>query len=259
MTSRGELRSLSRSSVGYFARVGAAVALAVLLRGVAEAVCGDGNLEGGEGCDDGNTVDGDCCSSTCTFESNGSPCSGTTLCRQSGQCDGSGTCEAVPRGGCRTAVKSSLKMKDNNGNDAMDKMRWKWSHGEATSLQEFGVPTGTTNYALCIYAAGDLISEAEIAANPYLWLPTSDGYKYKDPGETSDGIRKVRLEAGEASEAKASVQGKGENLPDPMLNLPLPVTVQLVNTENLCLGAVYDMADVEINNPARFKATAINK
>src|SRR5262245_56430700 len=150
-------------------------------------------------------------------------------------------------------------MKDNNRKDAMDKMRWKWSHGEATSLQEFGVPTGTTNYALCIYAAGALISDAEIAASPYFWVPTSKGYKYKDPGETSDGIRKVGLEAGAASEAKASVQGKGENLPDPVLNLPLPVTVQLVNTENICLGAVYDMADVEINNPARFKATAINK
>src|SRR5262245_11557973 len=105
MTSRGELRSLSRSSVAYCVRVGAAMVLAILLRGVAEAVCGDGTLDFGEDCDDSNTVDGDCCSSTRSFEAGGSPCSGTTLCRQSGQCNGSGTCQAVPRGGCRSAEK----------------------------------------------------------------------------------------------------------------------------------------------------------
>ncbi len=34
-----------------------------------DPVCGNGNLEAGEGCDDGNLVDGDGCSSTCTVES----------------------------------------------------------------------------------------------------------------------------------------------------------------------------------------------
>ncbi|HVZ87511.1 MAG TPA: DUF4215 domain-containing protein [Polyangia bacterium] len=33
-----------------------------------DTVCGNGNLEPGEGCDDGNTVSGDGCSSTCTVE-----------------------------------------------------------------------------------------------------------------------------------------------------------------------------------------------
>jgi hypothetical protein len=52
------------------------------------------------------------------------------------------------------------------------------------------------------------------------------------------------------------VQGKGVNLPDPVLNLPLPVTVQLVTSSDLCLGAVCDMPGVTYDNAARFKATS---
>jgi len=44
------------------------------------------------------------------------------------------------------------------------------------------------------------------------------------------------------------------NLPDPTLELPLPVTVQLVNSSNVCFEAVYDSAAVENNNKDRFKA-----
>lgn len=37
------------------------------------AVCGNGQIEGGEECDDGNNADGDTCSSTCTIEPLGNP------------------------------------------------------------------------------------------------------------------------------------------------------------------------------------------
>ena len=255
MTSRGQGGSLSRSSVAQLTPLAALLALAVLLGGVAYGICGDGTIDFGEDCDDSNNVDGDCCSAVCVFESNGSPCSGATLCRQSGACDGAGTCQAVPRMGCRTALKSRVLLIDNNGNDAKDKLSWKWGAGQATSIEDFGVPTGTTNYALCIYAANSLIEEPEIPADPLLWEPVSTtGYKYSNQ-DAPDGIRKVRLRAGADFKSKLLVKGKGTNLPDPVLNLPLPVTLQLVNSSNVCFGAVYDSGAVENNNTARFKAT----
>src|SRR5262245_1274224 len=203
MSSRGHGGSLFRRSVARLTPVGAAMALAVLLAGIAE-----------------------------------------------------GTCDAAPRGTCRTALKSLLLLVDNNGNDIKDKLKWKWGRGEAVSLQELGVPTGTTSYELCIYAAGNLIDDAEVGPDPLLWVPGTRGYKYKDFTMMSDGIRKIYLTAGEAFKSKALVQGKGINLPDPALELPLPVTVQLVNSSNLCLGAVFDDPGVQYNNMARFKAIA---
>src|SRR2546430_16093664 len=40
----------------------------VVIPDVAPAVCGDGLLEGSEGCDDGNLTSGDGCSKSCTVE-----------------------------------------------------------------------------------------------------------------------------------------------------------------------------------------------
>jgi hypothetical protein len=52
------------------------------------------------------------------------------------------------------------------------------------------------------------------------------------------------------------VKGKGANLPDPTFtNLPLPVTVQLVNSQTAtCLEAIYQAADLKKNDGGRFKA-----
>src|SRR6185369_14649481 len=54
-------------------------------------VCGDQTVQSTEDCDDGNTVSGDCCSSTCTAESDGSPCSDGLFCTATDACSG-GVC-----------------------------------------------------------------------------------------------------------------------------------------------------------------------
>jgi cysteine-rich repeat protein len=53
--------------------------------------CGDGNKTADEQCDDGNTVSGDCCSSTCTIETNGTPCNDGLFCTVIDTCSG-GVC-----------------------------------------------------------------------------------------------------------------------------------------------------------------------
>ena len=223
--------------------------------------CGDGIVDGGEDCDDGNTNNGDCCSSVCTFEVAGSSCTGTSLCSASGQCDGAGGCAAAPRTGCGSALKSILLLK-NDTDDTKDKLIWKWIKGSnATAQTDFGVPTGTTETALCIYAGttNTLISDPDVAGGPG-WAAISDkGYKFKDSGGAQDGIQKIIEKSGATNKAKALVKGKGTLLPDPTLSpsLSLPVTAQLVNSANSnCFEGVYNSGDVIKNDGVQFKAKA---
>ena len=166
-----------------------------------------------------------------------------------------------PEEGCRTALKSILLLKD-NGDDTKDKLIFKWIKGQATSQADFGVPTGTTNYELCVYAgtAETLIAQYAATASATLWTTISDkGYKYKDSSGAADGITKIILKGGVADKAKTLVKGKGANLPDPTLgDLPLPVLAQLVNDDpsGACFEGEYELADVIKNDASQFKAKA---
>jgi cysteine-rich repeat protein len=54
--------------------------------------CGNDVVQAGEECDDGNTDDGDCCSATCQYELEGSPCPGDVEVCTDDLCDATGTC-----------------------------------------------------------------------------------------------------------------------------------------------------------------------
>lgn len=165
-------------------------------------------------------------------------------------------CPQVPATGCRSAQKSSLLLK-NSGDNTKDKLVWKWLKGAETSLQDLSVPTGTTNYTLCVYAGTSAASVAIPAGSN--WQPAgTKGFKYKDSSSMPDGAQKAVLKSGAAGKAKALVKGKGTNLPDTLVPmLPLPVTAQLVNDSNdVCFEAVYDSGDVKKNDDKQFKAKA---
>lgn len=171
-------------------------------------------------------------------------------------------CGAGLQGNCRAAERSPLILR-NSPAHAKDRLSWGWLKGAATALEDFGVPTGTTAYALCIYAGTSTaaIFEADIAPSATRWSPGgTTGFRYRDPSLSSDGIRKAILKAGAAGKAKAVVRGRGGALPDPPAGpLPLPVTVQLANSANpVCFEGVYDGAGVKQNDAEKFKATARN-
>ncbi|KAK4044920.1 hypothetical protein OUZ56_032326 [Daphnia magna] len=86
--------------------------------GTCAAVCGNGTLEPGEGCDDSNKTDGDGCAATCTLE-NGRTCSvnaaglvGNASC-QSAVCAADGSCgqvngqQAATASACRSGVRAA--------------------------------------------------------------------------------------------------------------------------------------------------------
>ena len=166
-------------------------------------------------------------------------------------------CTGGIRSDCRGSGTSILLLKNPTGDN--DKLTWKWLKGAATAAPEFGDPTTSTDYALCIYAgtSAGLIVEADVAMSSTLWTSAgAKGFKYTDAAGSADGIQKVVLAAGAAGKAKVLVKGKGANLPDPPAGpFSLPVTVQLVNSStSVCFEAVYTAADVLKTDEEQFKA-----
>jgi cysteine-rich repeat protein len=253
------------------------------------SLCGDNIIGLSEDCDDGNTLNGDCCSSTCQFEGGGYPCPDSTVCNGDETCDGAGTClpgtpltcddnnlctqdscdpiagcvfDGSPIGGCRTSAKSVLILKDKTPDDK-DKLVWKWIKGQSTDQADFGVPTGTTDYALCIYTGTGpaLIANYAIPGNATKWTPLSDkGYKYKDKSGAASGITKIILKGSTSNKSKCLVKGKGAGLDDlDLTQLVDPVLVQLVNNAagGACFQSTFNAADfIKFNNQALFKAKA---
>lgn len=221
------------------------------------ALCGDGISTPPEQCDDGNTADGDCCDSTCQNEPALSPCEDDGLPCTADVCDGTGDCThpTQPRNGCRTSQKSVLVYKDNADN-TKDKLIWKWIKGQPTSFAELGLPTGTTAYTLCLYAGTTALGEATVPGDATKWkvIGANKGYKYKDKTAAEDGIKVVVLKASLLNKSKAIVKGKGDALPDlPSMPFTLPVTAQLVNSDNnVCLTSVFNAA--KKNADGKFKA-----
>jgi cysteine-rich repeat protein len=229
--------------------------------------CGNGTVDPGEQCDDGNNVSGDGCDAFCHIETcyvcsgqpsacspaaSGSSCDEGDPCTTNA-CDGNGACTEVRS--CRNAGKSALLLETSVSRPEKDKLSWKWIKGAATAMSDLGVPTGTTNYALCMYA-GTAVATVNLPAGSKWRAAGTSGFNYKDSTGSPNGAQKALLKSGGAGKAKALVKGKGANLPDDLVPmLPLPVTVQLVNgTNNVCFESVYNLSNVIKNDAKQFKA-----
>jgi hypothetical protein len=134
---------------------------------------------------------------------------------------------------------------------------WKWK-GQATALGDFGDPLNTTGYALCIYQGATPKPAARAPAGgtcgtkPCWKALGTKGYGYKDGDLTPDGLLKVTLKAGGTGQAQVSVKGKGANLPDGVLPLTTPVTVQLQATTGQCWTATFGTS--QVSDAGQFKA-----
>ena len=141
----------------------------------------------------------------------------------------------------------------------MDKLTWKWVKGTATTKAEFGDPTTTADYALCIYSgtASSLIGQALVPASASKWRSVGTGYSYRDPTGTADGITSVTLRGSALNKSKAVVKGKGAGLLDRPLPVAAPLTVQLINGANgLCWGSSYSAAQILKDAAGQLKAKA---
>jgi cysteine-rich repeat protein len=195
-------------------------------------LCGDGTVQGGcgEQCDDGNLLPDDGCSPTCTLE----------------------PCGALPATGCRapfTGGKALLKAKA-TVDSAKHQLQWKWAAGTATTLEDFGSPTTTASYSLCLYDTGQdpgqqLISTTTIPAGglcggkPCWKASGTSGFGFKSKTLTADGAAQLKLKAGVDGKAAIQFMGKGANFQMPALGtLAGPIVVQLTNS-TVCWQATY--------------------
>lgn len=186
------------------------------------------------------------------------------------------SCPATPAGGCRTAEKGILKIK-NDVDPSKDLFLWKWIKGAATTQTELGADpvAGSTSYAICLYdessGAPSLSMEMQVHragdtcdGKPCFKAlgggpPDGKGWKYKDPDRGSQGVERMILKAGASGKAKIVIKGKGSSLPLPapfsgsmMLEQDTDVIVQLVSSDG---GACFETtlpAPATKNEPAQF-------
>ncbi len=173
-------------------------------------------------------------------------------------------CAATPRGDCRTSVTSggaSIALRDRSP-DAKDTLQWKWGKGAATTTADFGDPTATTRYDLCIYdgtavvVAGAAIPAGGLCAGRLCWTATSTGFRYRQKALLPHGVSALDLRAGVDGKARVGVKGKGDPLAMPALPLTsLPLTVQLANDAGVCWSASY-ATDVRRNQSGSFDAAS---
>ncbi len=220
-----------------------------------EYICGDGVTEGSEECDDDNVVPDDGCTASCTICGNGT-ITAPEECDDGNLIDDDGcsaaclmTCPTAPLGGCvapAVAQKSSLSLKDKTPSDG-DQLVWKWTKGPVTPKADFGDPTATTGYQLCVYDGGGRILAANapaggLCAGRDCWSERSTGFKYSDKDLTPDGIQQITLKQG-LLDGKASIKLKGKGALLAMPNLSAvtpPIVVQLRHTgSSACWQTVF--------------------
>ena len=117
-------------------------------------------------------------------------------------------CASAPLTSCRmpaVAHKASLKL---TGGSA-PKLAWKWMRGAATTIADFGDPTGTTSWAFCVYGGAQLLATAEVAAGGTCagkpcWIARSKGFRYADRFYSTAGIGRLDLQAGATGRANTS-------------------------------------------------------
>ena len=178
-------------------------------------------------------------------------------------------CAATPRTGCRNAPNTDLRLKVAAGGDSLD---WRWISGNAP-LREFGDPTSTTTYALCIYDAVNHVPHLAFVAQVEpggfchrspCWSTVGSppiGYRFVDSDGLQYGIEKLLLRDRSAARDSIIAQGGGDQL-----ELPLPVgvdqffaqqdnvVVQLVNDVAGCWESLFRPGDVMSNTSVLYEA-----
>lgn len=237
---------------------GTALKVPVRESDVGKDIDGDGDLDdcvmvvAGDQDEDGTLDDFDTCSDTANAEqvdTDGDGLGDGT----SGACDDrvSG-CLQTPSSGCRVPTlpgRSSLTLVDKLS-DSADQFTWVWRQGQATALADYGDPTDTEQFFVCMYAGSRLVFSADAPAASMCgkkrtrpcWkaLPNGKGFAYRDTDKTPDGLGALTLKVGADGRTTIVVKGKGADLPMPALDgLASPLTVQLQSSSSRCWEATY--------------------
>jgi uncharacterized delta-60 repeat protein len=167
------------------------------------------------------------------------------------------TCHDLPTGGTAALTMT-------NGHDDADKkdgLSWQW---RGVVVSDFGDPTTTEGYALCVYKEDDEvwpplryaapIPAAGLCRGKPCWKSTSGGFKHKSHDGSPGGVATLAVKQTNG-ETKIALKGRGANLGGMHL-LPIapPFVVQLRNTSGRCWSSAFTSA--RVNDRAKLKARA---
>jgi hypothetical protein len=117
------------------------------------------------------------------------------------------------------------------------RIAWKWSARGVVDLRDLSHPTIATGYDLCLYDASDVlvlatgVPPASVCNGKACWRARPWGFQYRDREALTGGISKIMLHA-LGRHDRFSVKGEGDLLPLPATAPALPITVQLVRTDD---------------------------
>jgi hypothetical protein len=120
---------------------------------------------------------------------------------------------------------------------AARRLAWKWSARGVVDLRDLSHPTIGTGYDLCLYDASDAVvlatgvPPAGVCNGKACWRARPWGFQYRDHDALTGGISKIVLHA-LGRHDRFSVKGEGDLLPLPVTEPVLPLTVQLVRTDD---------------------------
>lgn len=180
-------------------------------------------------------------------------------------------CGSEPNPTCNSATtpkKAKVAVRD-SADDSADQFFWKWSGGGATTFPEFGDPSATTTYKLCVYdttaGAPSLVMQIAVppggtcAGKPCWKALKTKGWKYKDKAGANGGITKIKLKAGAAGKSKVLVKAKGAAIPLPapisgteFFDQDTTVRVQLFSSAGACWDSTFT-APASSNSSDQFK------
>jgi len=139
-------------------------------------------------------------------------------------------CAIAPLPCAQSAGKLALDL-------AARRLVWKWSARGVVELRDLAHPTINTGYDLCLYDANDAlvmatgVPPASVCNGTACWRARPWGFQYRDHDALTGGISKIMLHA-LGRRDRFSVKGEGELLPLPATEPALPITVQLVRTDD---------------------------
>jgi phospholipase C len=192
----------------------------------------------------------------CTTTTTAPPTTTTTTTTTSSTTTTTFGCGPSPVNGCQAAASQKGRLQLGNG-----KLKFKWVSSGTVAVSDFGSPTTTTDYILCLYDAnGEKLSartpaDGTCGTKPCWKASGSVGFKYKDKDGTPDGVTKETLKAGDPGHGKVQVKGAGANLQLPTLPLTSPVRVQVrQNSSSTCWDATYSTPKTNISSAYKAKS-----
>jgi len=148
-----------------------------------------------------------------------------------------GVCATTPQAGCATPVGFKRRLRISAKREIAS---WRWRSNATIPLADFGNPSTTSSYSLCIYAGASptLVMELRAPAGGVCnggkpcWKSRGvKGWRYRDLDKTPDGVTRLVLRTKPQHLADLVLRARGPNIPFPALPLAQPVLAQLVKSD----------------------------